>query len=55
MNEDPQLTDFLRKHRSIAPPESSELEDRLISTIELLPTKKKRRISRIATAKAVNS
>jgi hypothetical protein len=46
MNEDPQLTDFLRKHRSIAPPESSELEDRLISTIEPLSIEKKRRISR---------
>jgi hypothetical protein len=46
MNEDPQLTNFLRKHRSIAPPESSEVEDRLMSTIQLLPVKKKRLISR---------
>jgi hypothetical protein len=46
MNEDPQLTNFLRQHRSIAPPASSELEDKLMSTIEPLPSKKKRRIPR---------
>jgi hypothetical protein len=46
MNQDPQLTKFLRQHRSIAPPASPELEDRLMSTIEPLPTKKKRRIPR---------
>jgi hypothetical protein len=46
MNEDPQLTNFLRKHRSIAPPESSALEDTLMLVLEPLPVKKKRRISR---------
>jgi hypothetical protein len=46
MNEDPQLTNFLRKHRSIAPSESSESEDRLMSAIEPLIVKKKRLIPR---------
>jgi hypothetical protein len=46
MNEDRQLTNFLRQHRSIAPPASSELEDRLMSTIEPLTTNKKRHIPR---------
>jgi hypothetical protein len=46
MNEDPQLSNFLRKHRSIAPPESFELEDTLMLALEPLPVKKKRRISR---------
>jgi hypothetical protein len=46
MNEDPQLTNFLRQHRSIAPAASSELEDKLMSTIEPLPTRKKPLISR---------
>lgn len=32
--EDPQLTYFLRQHRSIAPAESSDLEARLMSEIE---------------------
>jgi hypothetical protein len=46
MNEDPQLSNFLRQNQSIAPPESSELEDRLMSTIEPRTVQKKRRIPR---------
>lgn len=41
--EDPNLTNFLRQHRSIAQPEIPELEDRLMWEIDLLPTKKQRR------------
>jgi hypothetical protein len=44
MNEDPQLSNFLSQHR--APPASSNREDRLMSEIQPLSTKKKRRISR---------
>jgi hypothetical protein len=36
--EDPNLTNFLRQHLSIAPPETPELEDRLMLEIDLLPT-----------------
>jgi hypothetical protein len=44
MNEFPdretKLTNFLRKNRSIAPPESQNLEDRLMLEIDLLPIEK---------------
>jgi hypothetical protein len=40
-DDDPQLTNFLRQHRSIVPSESVDLEDRLMSTIDLLPTTEK--------------
>ncbi len=36
-DEDPQLTNFLRQHRSIAPPPRSELENRLMAEIDILP------------------
>ncbi|AFY95498.1 hypothetical protein [Chamaesiphon minutus] len=36
-DEDPQLTNFLRQNRSISPPSSPELEDRLMSEIDRLP------------------
>ena len=39
-DEDTKLTNFLRQHRSIAQPELPELEDRLMSAIDLLPTHK---------------
>jgi hypothetical protein len=42
--EDPQLTNFLRQHRSIAPAASPELEDTLMTTIEAQPAVKERRI-----------
>jgi hypothetical protein len=35
--EDPKLLNFLRQNRSIAPPPSSVLEDRLMAEIDLLP------------------
>ena len=42
MNESPdeetKLANFLRQNRSIAPPETPELEDRLMLEIDLLPT-----------------
>jgi hypothetical protein len=38
--EDPKLLNFLRQHRSIAPPPASVLEDRLMSEIDLLPQPK---------------
>ena len=44
-DEDPKLTNFLRQHRSIAPPELPESEDRLISEIDLLPPTKQRKTS----------
>ncbi len=42
--EDPKLISFLHQHRSIAQPEIPELEDRLMSEIDLLPIEKQRRI-----------
>jgi hypothetical protein len=33
--DDPQLTNFLRQHRSIAPPGAVDLEDRIMSIIEV--------------------
>jgi hypothetical protein len=38
--EDPQLTHFLRQHRSIAQPGTPDLEDRLMLEIDLLPIEK---------------
>ncbi len=43
-DDDPQLTNFLRQHRSIAPAELPELEDRLMLVIDALPTPEPRRI-----------
>jgi hypothetical protein len=54
-DEDPQLTNFLRQHRSMAPPDSIELEDRLMAEIELLPTTKTPRISRLALRRIIGS
>ena len=42
--EDPNLTNFLRQHRSIAQSAIPQLEDRLMLEIDLLPTKKQRRV-----------
>jgi hypothetical protein len=42
--EDPNLTNFLRQHRSIAQPGIPELEDRLMLEIDLLPTASQNRI-----------
>jgi hypothetical protein len=39
-DEDAKLIDFLRQNRSILPPELPELEDRLMSQIDLLTTEK---------------
>jgi hypothetical protein len=39
--EDPQLTNFLRQHRSVAPTESLDLEDRLMSRVEAISITKK--------------
>jgi hypothetical protein len=39
-DEDPKLLNFLRQHRSIAPPEPDDLEDRLMIEIDLIPTAK---------------
>ena len=44
--EDPRLTNFLHQHRSIAPPHSLELEDRLMSEIDRLPVVTTKRVSR---------
>jgi hypothetical protein len=44
-DQDTELTNFLRQNRSIAPPESPDLEDRLMANIDLLPTESKDRIS----------
>lgn len=44
-DQDMKLTNFLRQNRSIARPEQPELEDRLMSQIDLLPTEKQRKIS----------
>lgn len=38
--EDPKLLNFLRQNRSIAPPPTSVLEDRLMAEIDLLPEPK---------------
>jgi hypothetical protein len=40
--DDPQLTNFLRQHRSIAPGESSDVEARLMSKIEAIDITKDR-------------
>jgi hypothetical protein len=40
--EDRQLTNFLRQHRSIAPSESSDIEARLMSRIEAIDITEKR-------------
>ncbi len=40
---DPELTNFLRQNRSIAPAESPELEDRLIANIDSLSAESKKR------------
>jgi hypothetical protein len=45
-DEDPQLTNFLRQHRSIAPPPLPDLEDRVMAEIDLLPIVTKQRSSR---------
>ncbi len=39
---DTKLVDFLRQHKSIAPPASSNLEDLLMSKIDLLPARSNR-------------
>jgi hypothetical protein len=39
-DEDPKLLNFLRQNRSIAPPESPGLEDRLMSEIDFIPEQK---------------
>jgi hypothetical protein len=45
-DEDPQLTNFLRQNRSISPPPSPELEDRLMSEIDRLPIATRQRVSK---------
>jgi hypothetical protein len=45
--EDPQLTNFLRQYRSIAPAAPVELEDTLMTTIESRSEVKERRIFRL--------
>ena len=45
-DEDPQLTNFLRQHHSISPPPLPELEERLMSEIDLLPIESRRQMSR---------
>ena len=45
--EDPQLTNFLRQHRSIASVAAPELEDSLMSTIEDRSEVKERRMFRL--------
>lgn len=45
-DDDPQLTNFLRQYRPLAQPESSNLEARLMSKIDLLPTKTRPQIMR---------
>jgi hypothetical protein len=45
--EDPQLTNFLRQYRSIAPAAPLELEDTLMKTIESRSEVKERRIFRL--------
>jgi hypothetical protein len=44
-DEDAELTNFLRQNRSIAQPEQLELEDRLMSQIDLLPPENQRNFS----------
>lgn len=39
-DEDPKLLNFLRQNRSIAPPASPDLEDRLMSEIAFIPSEK---------------
>ncbi len=43
-DEDPKLLNFLHQHRSIAPLEPPELEDRLMCEIDLLPTESSQRV-----------
>jgi hypothetical protein len=43
-DQDVKLTNFLRQNRSIAQPEQPELEDHLMSQIDLLPSQKQRKI-----------
>jgi hypothetical protein len=43
-DEETNLTNFLRQHRSIAPAESTELEDRLMAEIDTLPAPQQQRI-----------
>jgi hypothetical protein len=43
--EDPKLTNFLHQYRSISQPGTSELEDRLMLELDLLPIEKQDRIS----------
>jgi hypothetical protein len=45
-DEDPQLTNFLRQHYSIAPLPQPELEDRLMSEIDLLSIESRQRTPR---------
>jgi hypothetical protein len=45
--DDPQLTNFLRQYRSIAPAAPPELEDTLMTTIEAQSVVKERRIFRL--------
>jgi hypothetical protein len=42
-DEDTQLTNFLRQHYAIAPPPQPELEDRLMSEIDLLQIESRQR------------
>jgi hypothetical protein len=46
-DDDPQLTNFLRQHRSIAPVAAPELEDSLMTTIEDRSEVKERRMFRL--------
>jgi hypothetical protein len=45
-DEDTSLTSFLRQNQSIAPPATTNLEDRLMSEIDALPTQTQLRSSR---------
>ncbi len=54
-DEDPQLTSFLRQHHPTAPPDSLELEDRLMAEIDLLPINKTPRVSRLVLRKIIGS
>ncbi|WP_309735511.1 hypothetical protein [Chamaesiphon sp. OTE_75_metabat_556] len=45
-DEDANLVNFLRQHRSIASPGMSDLEDRLISELDALPTQTQQRSHR---------
>ncbi len=46
-DDDPQLTNFLQQHRSIAPPESAKSEDRLIAEIDVRFEVKQQLVSRL--------